>query len=165
MSSSPSSYKKRHRPTTLCQYQKNVWCLKSVCEEGKDVIAPASVDEIPDYRNVLADLLQAVSINKADADFRDTTNCNATRISSSRRELEGLGLDVDGSHESLVKHLEEQNREAWKEEDKSVCNKEGNTDGNVENLDKEYNDSNEDISSEDEDDTDDEEGRDENKKN
>ena len=47
-----------------------------------------------------------MSIRKADASPRDPEDYKVKRVSTLRRELEGHGLKVDGSRETLIKRLE-----------------------------------------------------------
>jgi len=77
-------------------------------ESGKDAIP--LVTTMPESFSAFADLLQAISLNREDAEFREPQNYNGRRIDSLRRELEGRLLDVDGSRETLIKRLEEDDK-------------------------------------------------------
>jgi hypothetical protein len=78
-------------------------------KNGKEALEQVSFDEIPVSRSLFTDLLLAMSVKNESSE--DGCNYKVMRISSLRKELDGLGLDTDGSRETLMKRLEDEDEE------------------------------------------------------
>ncbi|KAL9179167.1 hypothetical protein ACHAXT_008457 [Thalassiosira profunda] len=74
---------------------------------GKEALVQISFDQIPENRSLFTDLMLSLSVGHARGGGDDECDYKVMRVGCLRRELDNLGLDVDGSRETLVKRLEE----------------------------------------------------------
>ena len=80
-----------------------------VVENSKDVLKKVSLKDVPG--GVFADLLTAVARGKNEDATNEEDTLSTMRVSELREKLDEKGMDVDGSRETMIALLEDNNVE------------------------------------------------------